>query len=168
MKLLGRAAATFDHALNILLYAAAGLILVCLVAVCTEVLMRYFLNRPLIWVVEVTEYTILYTTFLAAARLLKEEGHVKIELVVDALKPRAQALLNAITSMLGIVVCLVLVFFGTWSTVVHFREDIPTFTAMEIPKWPFLMIIPFGSFLLLIQFVRRAYEYWEKAVRISK
>ena len=168
MKLLRKAGALFDCAVNILLYAAAGMILICLVAVCTEVLMRYFLNRPLIWVVEVTEYSILYTTFLAAAYLLKEEGHVKIELVVDALKPRAQALLNAITSMLGIVVCLVLGFFGTSSTIVHFQQGIPTFTAMEIPKWPFLMVIPFGSFLLLIQFVRRAYGYWEKVVRIPK
>ena len=168
MKLLGKVGALFDGALNILLYAAAGMILICLVAVCTEVLMRYFLNRPLVWVVEVTEYSILYTTFLAAAYLLKEEGHVKIELVVDALKPRAQALLNAITSMLGIVVCLVLGFFGTSNTIAHFQQGIPTFTAMEIPKWPFLMVIPFGSFLLLIQFVRRAYGYWEKVVRIPK
>jgi TRAP-type C4-dicarboxylate transport system permease small subunit len=124
--------------------------------------MRYFLNRPQIWAVEVTEYAMLYLTFLGSAWLLREEGHVRLDIIDVFLNPRSKALLNSITSVLGAIVFLVLLFFGTWSTWAHYQKGLRTFSAMEILKWPFLIVIPFGSLLLLIQFLRRAHDYWKE------
>jgi TRAP-type C4-dicarboxylate transport system permease small subunit len=112
--------------------------------------------------VEVTEYAMLYITFLGASWLLREEGHVRVDILILLLKPESQALLSSLTSILGVIVCSVLVFYGAWSTWLHYQKELYTFTAMELLKWPFLIIIPFGSLLLLIQFVRSAYVYWEK------
>ena len=45
--------------------AAAGLIfLFMMVAVCVDVIMRYWFQSPMGWVVEVCEYLLLYVTFL--------------------------------------------------------------------------------------------------------
>jgi TRAP-type C4-dicarboxylate transport system permease small subunit len=104
----------------------------------------------------------LYVTFLGAAWLLKEEGHVRVDILLVLLKPKSGALLNSITSILGVIACSVLAFYGTWSTWLHYQKVLYTFTAMELLKWPFLIVIPFGSLLLLIQFVRSAYAYWGK------
>lgn len=163
MKVLTKVGATFDRAFDILLYVTAGLNLLCFGAVVTEVLMRYFFNRPQIWANEVSEYILLYTAFLPAAWLLREEQHINVDLVLNQLKPRSAAITNAVTSILGAMVCLVLTYYGTWSTLVHYQEGMRTFTAMRLPKWPFLMVIPFGSFLLFVQFVRRTYGYWREA-----
>jgi hypothetical protein len=53
------------------------------------------------------------------------------------------------------------VYYGTWSTWLHYQKGLYTFTALELLKWPFLAIIPLGSFFVLIQFIRSAYRYWK-------
>jgi len=162
VKFLTKFNSIFDRAIDMIFYVASGLNLVICFSVCTELFMRYFFNRPQIWAVEVTEYAMLYITFLGAAWLLKEEGHVRLDILFMFLKPKSQALLNSITSILGVIVCSVLVFFGIWSTWLHYQKGLTTFSAMELLKWPFLIVIPFGSLLLLIQFIRSAFCYWEK------
>jgi C4-dicarboxylate transporter DctQ subunit len=162
MKALKGFGSIFDRAIDMMFYMASGLNLIICFSVCTELFMRYFFNRPQIWAVEVTEYAMLYITFLGTAWLLREEGHVRLDMLLMFLKPRSQALLNSITSVLGVIVCSVLVFFGIWSTWLHYQKGLTTFSAMELLKWPFLIVIPFGSLLLLIQFVRSVYAYWKK------
>ncbi len=162
MKALKGFGTIFDRVIDIIFYVASGLGLVIFFSTCTEIFMRYFLNRPQIWSVEVTEYTMLYITFLGSTWLLREEGHVKMDILIMYLKPKSQALLNSITSILGVIVCSVLIFYGSWSTWLHYQKGLSTFSAMELPKWPFLIVIPFGSLLLFMQFVRRAYGYWEE------
>lgn len=162
MKLKTKVKAVFDYTLNILLYLASVLLFVAFVIVCAEVIMRYFFNLPQVWEVEITEYILLYVTFLTAPWLLREEEHVKMDVFLNLLRPRSQRVVNAITSLLCAIVCLVLVVYGTWNTVSDYREGILTYTALEIAKWPILIVIPFGSCFLFIQFVRRAYGYWER------
>jgi len=162
VKVLTRLNAIFDRAIDVMFYVASGLSLVIFFSTCIELFMRYFLNRPQIWAVEVTEYAMLYITFLGSAWLLREDGHVRIDLLLSFLNPKSQALLNSITSVFGVIVCSVLVFFGTWITWLHYQKGLTTFSAMELLKWPFLIVIPFGSLLLLIQFVRSVLAYWEK------
>ena len=50
--------------------------------------MRYFLNRPLVWVLELTEYALLWVTFLGAAWLLRQGGHVQVDVIVDFMSRR--------------------------------------------------------------------------------
>jgi TRAP-type mannitol/chloroaromatic compound transport system permease small subunit len=91
---------------------------------------------------------------------LREEA-CKIDLLLSFLTSKNQALLNSITSILGAIVCSVIAFYGSWSTWLHYQKGLTTFSAMELLKWPFLIVIPFGSLLLLIQFIRSAFAYWE-------
>ena len=46
-----------------------------------EVFLRTFFNRPQEWVMELSEYALLYITFLSAAFVLKKEGHIVVDLV---------------------------------------------------------------------------------------
>ena len=161
MKGLTKFNAIFDRVINAMFYAACGLTVVLFCSVCAELFMRNLFNRPQIWSVEVSEYTMLYITFLGAAWLLREEGHVRVDIVLDLLKPRSQSLLNGITFFFGIIVCSVLLFYGTWITWLHYQKGLHTFTALKLLKWPFLMVIPFGSLLLVIQFIRSTHRYWK-------
>ena len=160
MKGLRQFGVFFDRLLNLMFSIASGITLVIFFSVCTELFMRNFFDRPQIWSVEVTEYAMLYITFLGAAWLLREEGHVSLDILDVVLKPRARALLNAITSFLGIILFAVLTYFSTWTTWLHYRQGLRTFSAMELLKWPFLLVIAFGSLLLFIQFIRRTHKYW--------
>ena len=130
-----------------------------MLAVGAEVVMRYFFNRPLLWVVEVTGLTLLYITFLVAAWVLRREQHVKMDMVLSRLSPRTQAILNIITSTLSAVIFLAITWYGAWATWEHFKAGYYTSTTMEIPYVYVLIIIPIGSLLLFIQFLRRIHGH---------
>jgi C4-dicarboxylate transporter DctQ subunit len=161
VKVLTRFNAIFDRVIDTMFYVACGLTVVLFLSVCAELFMRNLFNRPQIWSVEVSEYAMLYITFLGAAWLLREEGHVRVDIVLDLLKPRSQSLVNGITFLFGIIVCSVLAFYGTWITWLHYQKGLHTFTALKLLKWPFLSVIPFGSLMLIIQFIRSAHRYWK-------
>ena len=87
-----------------------------------------------------------------------------MDLVLAQLKPKPQAMVNIITSIIGAIVFLVIAWYGIDISWFAFQEGHFMVTLWEPPKWPILAIIPVGSFLLSIQFLRRAYGYlrsWE-------
>ena len=150
----------FDHILNATAFLAGIILVFIMLSVGLEVIMRYFFNRPMIWVTEVTECLLLYTTFLGTGWLLREEGHVKVDIILNRLKPRATAFFGILSSLVGIFVSAMLAFYGMSVTWDYFRRGIYTPTAMEIPVAAILLIIPIGSFILLIQFVRRTGRFF--------
>lgn len=160
MKLLTKAGAIFDSIIAFLARWASTLFIATMLIVCIEVFMRYFLNRPQTWVVETTEFGLLFIAFLGAAYLLKQEWHVKIDMVLARLSRRGQALLNTITSILGVAICLTFVVYGTQATMMCFEIGRRTRGAMLTLQWPLIMIMPIGFFLLSIQFLRRARSYF--------
>lgn len=150
MKIIG----TFESVLKLSIYIVCMLLVLACILVGLEIVMRYFFNRPQIWVLETTEYILVFMTFLGSAWVLSRGGHVKMDLVVARLHARSQAMLNVICSVLGAISCLVCTFFSAQATWSHFLRGVTTATVLGIPKAPILTIIPLGFFLLFVQFLR--------------
>jgi len=159
MELLRRFGYIFDRVMDALSIFACVLLAFVMIIVCAEIVFRYFLGSPIIWVVEISEVTLLYITFLGAAWLLRREGHVKIELLLSRLTPRTESWFNFAISIAGAVMCAILVWYSAQQTWVLFERNVLTPTVLELPKGPIVLIIPIGSFLLVIQFLKRAWGY---------
>jgi len=159
MKLLRKATSIFDGTINLLALLAAILIVFMMLAVTYEVVMRYFLTRPTTWVIEITELCLLFVTFLGTAWLLREEGHVRMDLVLSRLKPKTQATLNIVTSIIGAIICLTLFWYGARVSWDVFVRDYYQYSVLNIPYVVIIVVVPIGSFLLSIQFLRRAYGF---------
>jgi C4-dicarboxylate transporter, DctQ subunit len=155
-----------DTVLDLLIDAAAAIAGVLLVAVMlfvtVSVLLRYVLNRPIGWSVEVCEYSLVCVTFFLAAWVLKKEGHVRVDLVIACLRPASQALLNTITSGMCAIVCLVLTFFATKVTLELYGGNYFTPTILMIPKFIFITIIALGLLLLTLQFFRKTRKHLQQ------
>ena len=147
--------ALFDKLMNLMIFAAGLILMFIMLSVCLEVILRYFFDRPQMWVTEVTECLLLYITFMGAAWLLREDGHVKVDVLLNRLKPRVLAVLGVIGSLIGLFVSLTLTIYGFSVTWDYFQRGMYTPTAMEIPVSAIIVIIPVGSLMLLIQFIRR-------------
>ena len=141
MKSIGIVGRLFDHLLDMLMVAAIALLIFGWLAVCFEVVMRYFVGQPQIWVIEIVEYILLYTCFLGGAWLLREEGHVKVDVLLNRLNPRNQALLNTITSGLTTILWLVLTWYTGATTLKAFKLGLYTPTILEIPKAPLVRLL---------------------------
>jgi C4-dicarboxylate transporter DctQ subunit len=124
-----------------------------------EVAMRYFFSRSALWIIEISEYSLLYITFLAAAWLLKREGHVKIDFVLARLNQRAQVLLNTVTSIIGAIICSIFTWYAVKVTWQHIQLGYLLSTPLKPPSFAVVGIIALGSFMLLIQFLRRTHGF---------
>ena len=161
MKILKKLLNTFDRTNDVLAVLAIALLVFVMLIICGEVINRYLLGGTLKWVVEVTEYSIVYIAFLATAWLLRQDGHVKVELILNYCNPRTQSLINVITSGMAAIACLLIAFFSAQSTLYHFQDGILIPSLLRPAKWIMLAVIPVGSFLLFVQFVIRSYGYMQ-------
>jgi len=76
-----------------------GILLVLNALFCSyEIVMRYFFKAPTIWVMEVSIYLVIASTFLAFAFVLIEKAHVKVDFITNYFSPRTLILLEIITS----------------------------------------------------------------------
>jgi TRAP-type C4-dicarboxylate transport system permease small subunit len=82
-----------------------------------------------------------------------------MEVVLERLNPRAQAVLGVISSIIGIFICCILVWYGVMVTYEQWLSGAYRYTNLETPNYIVLIIIPIGSLLFLIQFIRRAHKY---------
>lgn len=129
------------------------------VAVCLEVFMRYVVNQPLVWVVELSEYALLYICFLGTAWALRNDAHVKVDIVLIVLPPRVRLVLGVISSLLGLCIAAILFIWGTLATWEKFQSGAYNPTVVEFPSWIVLLCIPLGSLFLGIRFLRNLIEY---------
>jgi len=157
-KPLHKVKVIFDRVLNAGASVAGFLLIFVMLSICVELVCRR-MGHPLMWVMEVTEYSLLYITFLGTAWVLEREGHVKMDIVVNALKTKIQALLGIITSVIGATMSFYLVLYGIKVTWDYFERDVIECTPLLTPTFIILLIIPLGSIPLFIQFLRRAYGY---------
>lgn len=162
MKHSARVGAIFDATLNIFALLSALLLAFIMLSICLEVVMRYFLNRPLVWVIEMSEYALLYITFLGTAWLLRREGHVTVDVLLVRLNPKSQAALGLFSSIIGIAISLVLIWYGSEVAWDHYQRGIFKPTVLQFPTAPILAIIPIGSIILAMQFIRRGCLFLRK------
>jgi C4-dicarboxylate transporter, DctQ subunit len=168
MKFLARLGRLFDY-LNIAMVVISAILLIGLTFIVgADITLRYLFNKPLGWVKEVSEYTLVGLGFLVAAWILKDDAHVKMDLVLNKVGSRTQTMMNIITSGISTIVVLITTWFTLRVIVDFYRTKLVAPTVLEPPKWILLTPIFVGCFLLAIQFIRRTYGFIGKWKTLSK
>lgn len=127
---------------------AAGLaMIVLIVAIGVNVFMRYVLGSPMPWAEEVTRYTMVYMTYLAAPLALREGRHIRITLLTERLRGRAAVAVNMLGYLVVGVLAAVVVRQG-WGLVqmVEFQRSPALRITMSIP---YFGVVLGYAFLLL-------------------
>ena len=155
MKFLATVDQCFDRVIDLTGYFTFGLLIFSWGSVCAEVVCRYFLRQPLIWVVEVTEYIMVHMTFVGSAWLLRREGHVTVDVVTSRLGSKTRTLFLIITSLIATVMFLILTWYGAVATWGAYREHLVVPKQLSMPKFLVMLVIPFGCLMLAGQFMRR-------------
>jgi TRAP-type C4-dicarboxylate transport system permease small subunit len=154
-ELLKKGGALYDRIIELFAFLAALVVSGLVGVLCYEVFMRYVIHKPPAWAWEVAECMLCLIAFLSAAWLLREGGHVSVDIVHSHLRPRFKTLFDIMTSALGMVICLIIGWAGVGITIDHFHAGITVPGYLDIPKAPLLLFIPIGCFMLSIQFLRQ-------------
>jgi TRAP-type C4-dicarboxylate transport system permease small subunit len=123
-----------------------------------DVVARYFFDAPTSWSNDLSEYSLLWGTFLAVPWLVRNRGHVRIDLITELLSNRIKAVLEVIVSIAAAAVCVI----AAWQTAVetwdYFRRGIMIAKVWELPQWIPYAAMPVGFGLAAIEFLRVAYR----------
>jgi C4-dicarboxylate transporter, DctQ subunit len=153
----------FDRVLAVCFWVSVAILLFMMVAVCWDVIARKAWSKPLTWVLEYTEYGLLFIGMLAAPLVLKENGHVRIDLVLTRLGKKNEALLNAVTSIVCAATSAIVAWYGFMVSWEKLQSGSFQPTAHMTPDFPVFIVIPVGFLLMAICFVGQAVSQFRKS-----
>ena len=92
---------------------STGALAVMLVTVVANVVGRRFFHHPIAGTTELTEMAMICIVFLALAWCAVERAHISVGVVVERFSPRVQAIVDSITYLAGLGLCIIIV----WQTI---------------------------------------------------
>lgn len=101
-----------------------------------------------------TEFGLLWIVMAASPWLVRERGHVFIELVTAALPPGIQRPFSRAVSALCVLICLVLAWYTWGATVKAYNFGDAEMRSLDMPKYLLLGAMPIGFGLMAAQFAR--------------
>ena len=146
----------FDVIIDTMAFLAGLLLLAMTLTVAYSVTLRYLHFKSPIWVLQYTEYALLWITFLGAAWLLKHDGHIRIDSVITRLSAAVRRKLEFFNDIIGALVTLIVFIFGALHTIDLFQRGILEVKGTNVEKYLIYWIVPLGGLMLSIQFIRRA------------
>jgi len=135
----------------------AGAVLVWLmVSIVVSVAMRNAGLQPFAWLFTSAEYGLLYMTMLGAPWLVRERGHVHIELLTSALPEGPRRVLSRAVSALCVLVCVVLAWKGADLALTNVARNDFDVRAYFYPRWLLTVTFPVAFGLMAVEFARFA------------
>jgi len=150
---VGRLVRGIDLASRTAGVAATVLLAAAVLVVCQMIFIRYVLNASTIWQTEFVIYAIVASTFIGSPYVLLHKGHVRVDLLPNALGGRWRLALDWVAGSLSIVFCLLLGWAGWHFFYEALSRGWKTETVWAIPLWIPLLPLPLGIGLLCLQYV---------------
>jgi len=122
--------------------------------VIVDVFLRYVFNSPFIWSLEFNEWMLLMIFALAIPECTRQNGHIRMELVISNLSPRIQAAFDSVYVLCGIAVFYLL---GrhAWEEFLFDYELGRITEYVELPIWGQQLAVFIMCVILVIYYVLR-------------
>lgn len=137
LVLADRGLAVVEDTLNIL--AAATIFLVMIVTVVGIV--ARLAGAPIPGALDVTELSIAVFAFLGAAYAQRLAAHIRMDIVIDRFGGRLRYLLEALATLIGLALVLVLIRYS-WDFFMNAFTIGDSTVDAEIPTWPAKLLVP--------------------------
>lgn len=127
------------------------------VTMAIEVLRREIFAFSSIWGEEIVRYSFIYLAWIGAAAAVKERAHIRIDVIMHYLSPRAKAALYIFGDLVMFGVAIIALY---WSfETVHVSAKFGSVTdGLRISKVWFLMAVPVGFGLMIWRLLQSLYR----------
>jgi TRAP-type C4-dicarboxylate transport system permease small subunit len=146
----------YDALVTALAVAAGAILVWLMVAVVVSVVMRNAGLQPFAWLFVSTEYGLLWLTMLGAPWLVRERGHVHIELLTAALPAPAGRAVSRLVAALCVAVSVVLAWKGAELMLTNLERRDFDVRAYFFPRWLLSLSFPVAFGLMAVEFARFA------------
>ena len=112
---------------------------------------RNIINFPLMWIIEMAQFTITAYYLLGGGYSMLTDDHVRMDLFYGRLSKKGKAKMDIFTSVF-LIFYLVLLFFGSITSLIYTIETKQKlFTAWAPYVWPIKTLMLIGILLMLLQ-----------------
>ncbi|MFZ0240399.1 MAG: TRAP transporter small permease [Desulfobacterales bacterium] len=154
MQKLGRGLSRLIEALTVLTGWASALCLVAAAFIITEgVIVRKIFGVSTIWQIEASVFLLIFTVFVGAPFVQKNEHHLNVDLLIINLTPRTRELTLIIVSIVSCLLAGVLAVYAWpmwWEAVVNNEHSESLWSP---PLWIPYLFLPLGMTLLFLQYI---------------
>lgn len=116
-----------------------------------EIVSRYFFNRPTTWSYELGQMLFGSYFLLVGAYAMRYREHIGMDIVINRLSQRGQAIVNSITFPLAALFCVILVWKGGQFAYISIKNLEHSTSVWGPPIYPYKAMLPLSGFLLLLQ-----------------
>jgi TRAP-type C4-dicarboxylate transport system permease small subunit len=125
---------------------------------CAEVVARKLLNSPIHGQADLVEISIPTMGFFGLAYCQRVAGHVRMEIVINALKGRAYWLFEFVSNFATILICALMIY-GSYFHFLRAYEIGDSTMDVELPIWPAKLIIFIGFVILMGRLIISFFGY---------
>ncbi|WP_158232932.1 TRAP transporter small permease [Sporosarcina sp. P2] len=144
----------FDSVINFMAILGRVVIIIISLLIIVDIVSLKFFSNQFSWILEVSEYLLVFLTFLGVAWLLREDGHIKLDLLLNRLSEKNRTRMEIVNSCIGAIISLIITVYGFLATWNLYMRDIKTETILEIPRSMLIVIIPVSFLFVFVQFIR--------------
>ncbi|MBA7624035.1 hypothetical protein ES703_31439 [subsurface metagenome] len=134
----------------------AGVLAVMMLLTASDVTLRQF-KIPIMGTDDITEFLMAILVSFGLAYCAIRKGHVQVEVLVEHLSSRAQAIIDTITTLLGLGLCI-LITWRSFVNMVSLYTSGATSWTLNIITFPFAGMVAFGfawfTLVLLADFLK--------------
>lgn len=113
---------------------------------------RYLLpSASLDWAFEVIIYAMGWIIFLSAARLITEDAHIRVDVLLGNVGPAARRWLLVSSALFGIAVASLLVWSGMLVVFDALRWGEMSSSSLRMPMWIYYLCLPVGCSLMVVR-----------------
>jgi TRAP-type C4-dicarboxylate transport system permease small subunit len=136
-----------------------GIVIGVLILLMTaDIALRYFRLGSLPWLIELSEYLFCGGSLLAAPWVLRQGGHIRVDILLTSVPSRVAQRLEQIVDLLGLIASGVLFYYGSIALLQAWRAQATVFKTWWTPEWIVLAPLPIACLLLAIEFILRFFR----------
>jgi C4-dicarboxylate transporter DctQ subunit len=146
--------AWLDRLTNILAILAGVYLVWIFLAIVFQVVARSVFLYGSSHIFTFIEYGLLYITMAGAPWLVREKGHVYIEILTAAVSEKVRPILSRAVVGLVILICVIITYYGIEVTIRAFVRDEMDMRSLDMPRWMLMISMPICFGLMSLQFLR--------------
>ncbi len=125
----------------------------------TEVVRRFVLSYSSIWGEEIARYAFIYLVWIGVSAAVRDRAHIRIDVLLHFLKPRAKALVYLFGDFVMLGVAILALFYSYETLMISLKFGSVTHGLRISQAW-FLAAVPFGFTLTCIRLVQSIHRDW--------
>jgi len=148
----------YGRLLEVFAAAACALILGMTLMICADVLLRNVRVFPIVgleWANEISEAMLYLITLLTAPWLLRRGQHIRVDIILRAVPPRAGWLMEWAVDLLGLACCAMIAWYSARAAFASFKAGSVSIKTLVTPEWWLLIALPIAFTALSIEMLLR-------------